>query len=140
MARKSVKKTASRKRPAKKTPPKKKPATKKPATKKPPKKKPPKKAPAKKTAGRRESARSQPAELPAGRKSIKPFEVCNYYGVYLREVFEKEHLQDRGVKLGQIFERLVSDLHGAWNLVKLYGKDTPLEKLRGEGNPFHHDL
>ena len=78
--------------------------------------------------------------MPAGRKSIRPFEVCNYYGVYLREIFEKEHLQNRKAKLGEIFECLVSDLHGAWNMVKLYGNDTPLEKLRGEGNPFHHDL
>lgn len=114
MARKNIKKKAINKKPAKKKPEK------------------------KKTEERREPARPKP--MPAGRKSIRPFEVCNYYGVYLREIFEKEHLQNRKAKLGEIFECLVSDLHGAWNMVKLYGNDTPLEKLRGEGNPFHHDL
>ena len=78
--------------------------------------------------------------MPAGRKSIKPFEVCNHFGGYLREIFEKEHLQNRGVQLGEVFEYLLRDLQGAWNMVKLYGKETPLEKLRGESNQFHYDL
>ena len=138
MPRKKIKKKAIKKKPAKKMSAKKKPAKKTPAKKMPAKKMPAKKKTA--AAKRREPARPKSTEMPAGRRSIKPFEVCNYYGVYLREVFEKEHVQNRGARLGEIFERLVSDLHGAWNMVKLYGKDTPLEKLRGEGNPFHHNV
>ena len=114
---------------------KKKAVKRKPATKRPARKKTPKK----KTAKRRERAETEPTEMPGGRRGLKPFDVCNYYGVYLREIFEKEHLRDHKAKLGNVFDCLVSDLRGAWNMVKLYGKDTPLQKLRGEGNPFHHD-
>ena len=121
MARKKSKKKAAKKRTAKKK------SVKKKTTKK-------------KTAKRRESPRTEPTEIPAGKRSVKPFDVCNYFGVYLREVFEKEHLQNRSVQLGEVFEHLLSDLNGAWNMVKLYGRETPLEKLRGERNPFHYDL
>ena len=93
-----------------------------------------------KRAKKREPRRAEPKEMPAGRKSIKPFEVCNHFGVYLREIFEKEHLQNRSVQVGEVFEYLLRDLQGAWNMVKLYGKEMPLENLRGESNPFHYDL
>jgi len=96
--------------------------------------------PKRKTAKKRQPARTRPTEMPAGKKSIKPFEVCNYFGVCLRDAFEREYLQNRGVLLGEVFEHLLSDVHGAWNMVKLYGKQTPIEKLRGESNPFHYDL
>ena len=121
MARKTVKKKTVKKKAVKKT------AAKKKTTKR-------------KTAKRREPARTQPKETPAGRKSSKPFEVCNHFGVYLREIFEREHSHNQKAELGQVFEYLLNDLHGAWNMVKLYGKETPLQKLRGESNPFHYDL
>ena len=120
MAKKKVKKKAVKKQTTKKK------ATKKKTTKK-------------KTAKRQKPAKKKPAAIPSSRKTIKPFEVCNYFGVYLREIFEKEHSRDRHVQLGQVFECLLSDLNGAWNLVKLYGRETPLARLHGEANPFHYD-
>jgi hypothetical protein len=89
---------------------------------------------------KRTPKRQEPASTrPTDKQNFVPFEVCNYYGVYLREIFEKEHLRNRNVQLGEVFECLLNDLHGAWNLVKLYGKEATLESLRGKGNPFHHD-
>ena len=92
-----------------------------------------------KTAKRRKPVTTEPTEMPTGRKSVRPFEVCNHFGIHLREIFEKEQLQNRSVQLGEIFEYLLRDLQGTWNMVNLYGKDTPLEKLRGESNPCHYD-
>lgn len=90
--------------------------------------------PAKKETKKREPASTGQTD----RKDFVPFDVCNYYGVYLREIFENEHLRNRDILLGEVFERLLSDLHGAWNLVKLYGREASLESLRGKGNPFLH--
>jgi hypothetical protein len=124
---------------------KKKKTVKKPTTKRKTRKTPTKKRQTKKKSAERKPAKRQtPAkaeleQMPAGRQSIKPFEVCNYFGVYLREIFEKEHSRNRAVHLGEVFGCLISDLNGAWNLVKLYGPETPLEKLRGESNPYHYD-
>ncbi len=42
--------------------------------------------------------------------------------------------------MGEVFEYLLGDLDGAWKMVKLYGKEMPLEKLRGKKDPFHYDL
>lgn len=98
-----------------------------------------KKCEPKKAANRRVPAATGPTEMLAGGKSVKPFEVCNHFGMYLREVFEKEYSQNRGVQLGQVFEYLLRELQGAWDMVNLYGKETPLEKLRGESKPFHYD-
>ena len=109
------------------------------------KKKTAKKRRSRKTAKRkkartREPIETEPTEMPAGKSSIKPFEVCNHFGVHLREIFEKEHSQNRQVQLGEVFEYLLGDLDGAWKMVKLYGKEMPLEKLRGKKDPFHYDL
>jgi hypothetical protein len=98
-----------------------------------------KKAAKRKTAKRREPARTEPTEVLPGKSSSKPFEVCNHFGVHLREIFEKEHSQNRQVQLGEVFEYLLGDLDGAWKMVKLYGKEMPIEKLRGKSNPFHYD-
>lgn len=122
MARKKVKKETAKKKPAKKKTAKKKSAKKK-TTKR-------------KTAKRREPARTEPTKMPAGKR---PFEVCNHFGIHLREIFEKEHLRNRNAQLGEVVEYLLSDLQGVWNMVKLYGKETPLEKLRGKSDPFHYD-
>lgn len=120
MARKKVKKKTAKKKTGKKK------AGKKKTTKR-------------KTAKRREPARTEPTEMPAGKSSSKPFEVCNHFGVHLREIFEKEHMQNRQVQLGEVFEYLLGDLDGAWKMVKLYGQKMPIEKLRGKSNPFHYD-
>ena len=124
MARKKVKKRAVKKIIAKK---------------KTPKKKRPRKTAKRKTARTRGPVETEPTEMPAGKSSIKPFEVCNHFGVHLREIFEKEHMQNRQVQLGEVFEYLLGDLDGAWKMVKLYGKEMPIEKLRGKSNPFPYD-
>ncbi len=98
-----------------------------------------KKKTAKKT-GKKKAAKRKAAKKPAERTSVKPFEVCNHFGVHLREIFEKEHSQNHEVQLGEVFEYLLGDLDGAWKLVKLYGKDMPIEKLRNKSNPFEYDL
>jgi len=141
LERGTMPKKTTKKKTAKKT-------TKKKAVKKAPKKTVAKKKKAKaakkktkpKTAKPREPSSAEPQEMPAGKKSSKPCEVCNYYGVYLREIFEREHAQNGEAQVGQVFEYLLSDLHGLWNMVRLYGRETPLERLRGEGNPSHYDL
>jgi hypothetical protein len=92
-----------------------------------------------KTAKKRKPAQSKPARMQDTSTAVKPFEVCNYFGVYLRDVFEREHLRKRNVELGEVFDCLLSDLNGAWNLVKLYGRETPIEKLQSEKNPFHYN-
>jgi hypothetical protein len=134
MARKKVKNRAAKKKTVKKK------AAKKKAPKKTPTKQRQRKTAKKKKARTRESAKTEPTEMHAGKSSIKPFEVCNHFGVHLREIFEKEHSQNRQVQLGEVFEYLLGDLDGAWKMVKLYGKEMPIEKLRGKSSPFHYDL
>ena len=126
MARKKVKKTT-----AKKTAAKKKTAKTEAGRKKTTKKK---------AAKSRGAATTEPTGIRAANSSVKPFEVCNHFGVHLRDVFEKEHSQNRQVQLGEVFEYLLGDLDGAWKMLKLYGKEMPVEKLRGKSNPFNYDL
>jgi hypothetical protein len=125
MAKKKVKKKATKKTTAKK---------------KTAKKTAPKKTPKRKKARKKVPGETKPTATQPGRSSIRPFEVCNHYGFHLREIFEKEHSRNHQVQLGEVFEFLLSDLNGAWNMVKVYGKDMPVEKLRGKSNPFQYDL
>jgi hypothetical protein len=134
MARKKVKNRAAKKKAVKKK------AAKKKAPKKTPTKQRQRKTAKKKKARPGKSVETEPTKMSAETTSIKPFEVCNHFGVHLREIFEKEHSQNRQVQLGEVFEYLLGDLDGAWKMVKLYGKEMPIEKLRGKSSPFHYDL